>query len=110
MQEKPTCLTIRHKKATCKLNAMLLPYGFYFNKSILELGVGQEMLTIDEPPQRVLVREKTIIPIRSKMANAISLLIYDIPVEDVFKAMWANWKGDIQRDNLIFLVYETIDD
>lgn len=103
-------LTIFHKAADSKLRAMLLPYGIYRNGFVLELGVGGELLTCDEPPIRIRIREKTILPIKSKITNAICMLLYGHSIDEVFQSMLNNWSGDIQREKLLFIVYDIIKD
>lgn len=101
--------TIEHLFTECKLHAMLIPYGIYKNKWALQAQKGELLETIDEEPVTIRVVEKTIIPINSNIAQCVSMLIYKKPIEQVFSAMIRNWKHDIQRKNLIFIIYEPVE-
>lgn len=98
--------TVEHLFTDCKLNAMLIPYGYFKNKWALNLQKGDLLQTIDEPEIIIRVIEKSIVPINSSIAQSLSLLIYNKPIEKVFDAMFRNWKYDIQKKNVILIVYE----
>ena len=85
---------------------MLIPYGYFKNKWALNLQKGDLLQTIDEPEIIIRVIEKSIVPINSSIAQSLSLLIYNKPIEKVFDAMFRNWKYDIQKKNVILIVYE----
>lgn len=101
--------TIEHLFTECKLNALLIPYGMYKNKWALHVQRGELLETIDEEPVTIRVIEKTIIPINSNIAQCVSMLIYKKTIEQVFNAMFRNWKHDIQRKNIILIIYERIE-
>ena len=88
---------------------MLIPYGWYKNQWVQDAQCGDELETIDEPPVPIRIVEKTIIPINSPIAQCLSLLIYNKPIEEIFNAMFRNWKHDIQRKNVILIIYEKIE-
>lgn len=85
---------------------MLIPYGYFKNNWALNLQKGDLLQTIDEPEIIIRVIEKSIVPINSSIAQSLSLLIYNKPIEKVFDAMFRNWKYDIQKKNVILIVYE----
>lgn len=85
---------------------MLIPYGYFKNKWALDLQKGDLLQTIDEPEVVIRVVEKTVVPIYSPIAQAMSLLIYNKSIEQVFDAMFRNWKYDIQKRNVILIIYE----
>ncbi len=85
---------------------MLIPYGYFKNKWALNLQKGDLLQTIDESEIIIRVIEKSIVPINSSIAQSLSLLIYNKPIEKVFDAMFRNWKYDIQKKNVILIVYE----
>ena len=85
---------------------MLIPYGYFKNKWALNLQKGDLLQTIDEPEIIIRVIDKSIVPINSSIAQSLSLLIYNKPIEKVFDAMFRNWKYDIQKKNVILIVYE----
>jgi len=99
---------IEHLYTDCKLQAMLVPYGWYKNDWVLRLEKGAVLETINDPPILVRIVEKTVIPINSPIAQCLSLLIYNKPIEDIFNAMCRNWGHDIQRKNVILIIYEKI--
>ena len=104
----PVSRVIEHLYTDCKLHAMLVPYGWYKNNWLERAERGMELETIDEIPILVRLVEKTVIPINSPIAQCLSLLIYNKPIEEIFDAMIRNWGHDIQRKNIILIVYEPI--
>lgn len=103
-----TKLTIEHMVSDCKMQAMLIPFGYYKNCYISEMKVGDELITIDDPPCHLKVLSINIIPVNSSVTNAISMLIYGYPIESVFDAMLGNCEHAIHKNKLIFIVYEHI--
>lgn len=85
---------------------MLIPYGYFKNKWALNLQKGDLLQTIDEPAVVIRVVEKTVVPITSAIAQSLALLIYNKSIEQVFDAMFRNWKYDIQKKNVILIIYE----
>lgn len=88
---------------------MLVPYGYFKNKWVYNLQKGDYVQTIDDPEVVIRVVERTIIPIQSPIAQSLSLLIYNKSIEQVFDAMLRNWKYDIQKKNVILIIYERDD-
>ena len=101
--------TVEHLHIDCRLSAMLIPYGYFKNKWLLNLQKGDYVQTIDTPEVVIRIIEKTTIPIASPIAQSLSLLIYNKPIEEVFNAMLRNWKYDIQKKNVILIIYERDD-
>ena len=101
-----TSATIEHLISDCKMQAMLIPFGYYRNCYIAEMKIGDELITIDDPPCHLKVSSINIIPVNSPITNAISMLIYGYPIEVVFDAMLGNNEHAIHKNKLIFIVYE----
>jgi len=99
---------VEHLFTDCKLHAMLIPYGEYKNKWVSRIEKGCVLETIDEVPVHIRVLEKVTIPVNSIITQCLSLLIYNKPIEEIFDAMFRNWKHDIQRKNIILIIYERI--
>lgn len=103
-------MNIEHLYSECKLNAMLIPYGIYKNAWVERLRYGEKILTSDDPPITIRVLDKLVIPVGSTIANSMSMLIYGRPIEVIFDAMFRNFGHDIQRKNVILLIYEPLED
>ena len=95
MLESQGNLQVEHLYYECRMAAMLLPFGVYKNAWISRLKFGEEVYTMDDPPIKIRILDKLILPIKSSYTNAISMLIYGRPIEVVFKAMFSNHKYDI---------------
>lgn len=90
----------------CKLQAMLLPLGTYRNSLVAEMKAGDELITSDDPACHLKVVSVNVIKARSSMANSLSMLLYDCPIELVLEVMEKNCGASIFRDKIIFVVYE----
>lgn len=108
MLENQDNLQVEHLYYECRMAAMLLPFGVYKNAWINNLKFGEEVYTIDDPPIKIRILDKLILPIKSSYTNAISMLIYGRPIEVVFKAMFSNYKYDINLKEVILLTYERV--
>lgn len=95
---------VDHQSAMCRYRAMLIPFGMYKNSLIGELRKGDSIrTTFDLTPIECEVLEVSKIPLKSATANALSWLIYGVPIEVAFKVMKQNHKKDIQ-DRFIYLI------
>jgi hypothetical protein len=99
-------LRIEHLYSECQKCAMLVPFGLFKNAFLKEIGPGDELVTIDDPPAHLKIKHISVIPTRSTVTDSICMLIYGYPIETVLKAMRGNWAGEIYQDKLYFIVYE----
>jgi hypothetical protein len=51
---------------------------------------------------------KARIPIRSPIADALSIFMYNMPMKRVFKVMRRNWKYDINDSEVLVVVIKEI--
>jgi len=82
---------------------MLIPYGDYKNSFLHDVRPGDVLTDMDEVPIRVL--EITRVGIHSALANALSMLIYNQPIETVLAAMRANWGYEINKTDMFLIIY-----
>lgn len=101
-------LNVEHQVADCRMQAMLLPFGLYRNAYVAELKRGDEIITNDEPKCHLQVVAISVIPVRSPITDAISMLIYGAPIETLFGEMEKRHGSSIFSNKLIFIVYEHI--
>jgi hypothetical protein len=88
--------------------AMLVPFGDYKNSALYEAGIGAEIKLMDSTEARILY--KSTVMINSPIAEALSQMIYGLPMSVVYDAMAGNWKRDIFKDRVLFIVYKNMKD
>jgi hypothetical protein len=84
--------------------AMLVPFGDYKNSALYEAGIGEEIRLMDS--SIAIIAYKCVIMINSPIAEALSQMIYGLPMSTVYDAMAGNWKRDIFKDRVLFIVYK----
>jgi hypothetical protein len=99
-------LNLEHQVSDCRMQAMLIPFGLYRNAYAAELKRGDEIITNDEPKCHLQVVAVSVIPVRSPITDAISMLIYGVPIEALFDEMLKRNGSSIFSNKLIFIVYE----
>lgn len=98
-------MTLDHLSQTCRNSAMLIPYGDYKNSFLHDVRPGDVLADLDDAPIKVL--EITRVGIHSALTNALSMLIYNMPIETVFAAMRANWGYEVNKNDLFLIIYKT---
>jgi hypothetical protein len=88
--------------------AMLVPFGDYKNSALAEVGIGEMVRLMDSTVVQILY--KSVIMINSPIAEALSQMIYGLPMSVVYDAMAGNWKRDIHKDRVLFIVYKIMKD
>lgn len=101
-------MTVEHKIMDCKNGAMLIPFGLYKNSFLHDVKPGNILYTMDDPPREIVVLALTTITARGETAQALSLLLYNQPIELVLEAMRRNWRREINREELFLLVYKAL--
>lgn len=81
---------------------MLIPYGEYKNSRIAECEIGSECITLDKKPCKLIARSVILFP--SPLADSISLLLYGLRASTIFDVMVKNWRSEIYKDRLLFIV------
>ena len=99
---------VQHQVADIQYQAMLLPFGYYRNADLAEARIGAMIVTDDEPKCHLQIKTINVIPVNSPVTDAMSMLIYGLPIETVFGAMRGKYGSAIFNDKLIFIVYEHI--
>lgn len=84
--------------------AMLLPIGDFLNTRLLEAKIGDSIRFMDDKESKIVYME--VIKKNSKEAEGLALAIYGLPLNAVFNTMVRNWKSEVKKDLLIFLVVE----
>lgn len=97
-------LQIDHLPSLPILPAMLIPYGDYKNAAIVEAGIGAELRLMDK--SIAIIAYKCIIMVNSPIAEALSQMLYAVPMSVAYDAMARNWKRDIFKDRVLFIVYK----
>lgn len=100
--------SIEHMMVNPRNYLMMIPYGPRKNNEILQANIGDRFWTIDAPAKYVEIIHKVILPIKTEMANALAVFMYNIPMDRVFKGMRANWKYDINDHSVILLVVNAV--
>ena len=103
-------MRLEHLFSEPNYHMVLIPFGDYKNINILEAEIGQICETIDEPPKKVEIIAKARIPVRSPIADALSIFLYNMPMKRVFKVMKRNWKYDINDSEVLAVVIKEIKD
>lgn len=88
---------------------MMIPFGGYKNIRIYDARVGTIIQTIDEPQKHVKILAKAVIGVKTDIADALSILLYNRKMESVFKAMRRNWKHDINDEEVLILIVREVD-
>jgi len=101
-------LQIDHLPSLPILPAMLIPYGDYKNAAIVEAGIGSEIRLMDSSVVRIIY--KCVVMTNSSVAEALSQMIYGLPIVTIYDAMSRNWKRDIFKDRVLFIVYKKIEE
>lgn len=86
--------------------AMLIPFGDYKNAALSEVRIGELVRLMDKSTVQVVY--KSIVMVNSPIAEALSQMIYGLPMSVVYDAMARNWKRDIFKDRVLFIVYKII--
>ena len=102
-------MRIEHLLVNPKYFMVLLPFGDYKNINILEADIGEVCETIDDPIKYVKIISKTTIPIKSPIANALSMFLYDMPIKRSFSVMRRNWSYDIHEDEILLVILEEVE-
>jgi len=97
-------LNIDHHPSIPILPAMLIPYGDYKNAAIAEAYIGSEIRLMDSTIAKII--HKAIIMVDSPIAEALSQMLYGVPMSVAYDAMARNWKSDIFKDRVLFIVYK----
>lgn len=92
-----------------KLKGMLVPFGLYKNAWLVDVPIGAIMSTIDNPPKQVRLMSKTVISIKSPIAETLSMMLYGRSMSFIFSKMLQNWKSDIDRENIFFITVKEIE-
>jgi hypothetical protein len=87
---------------------MLIPFGDYKNSALAEAHIGEQMRLMDSTI--AIIAYKCVIMINSPIAEALSQMIYGLPMSVVYDAMARNWKRDIFKDRVLFIVYKIKED
>jgi hypothetical protein len=101
-------LHIDHLPSLPILPAMLIPYGDYKNAAIVEANIGELVQLMDKTNVQVVY--KCVIMVDSPIAEALSQMLYGVPMSVAYDAMARNWKRDIFEDRVLFIVYKIKED
>ena len=85
---------------------MLIPFGEYKNRSLLQAAPGSEAITIDGVTVKLI--SSSVISAPSQIANTLSYMLYGISIERSLDAMIRNWGYDVYNDKVLFIVVEKI--
>lgn len=88
---------------------VLIPFGDYKNINILEAEIGDVCETIDDPPKQVEIIAKTRVPVKSPIADALSMFMYNMPIKRSFEVMRRNWRYDIHDDEILMVIIKEIE-
>jgi len=101
-------MTVDHKISDCRNGAMLIPFGLYKNSFLHEMKPGNVLYTMDDPPREIVILAITTLSARGETAQALSLLLYNQPIEPVLEAMRRNWKREINGNEIFLLIYKAL--
>lgn len=87
---------------------MIIPFGDYKNASIRDAPIGQVLTTIDVPPKQVRIISKSLINVKADVTDALSMLLYRVPMKVAYEVMRRSWKYDIGEDIALLLVVEEV--
>lgn len=95
---------IEHCKAESPTRniGMLLPIGVYKNRKILDLLEGDLVEFYEE--EKGIVISVCEISIYSDFCKALSMQLYNAPIDVVIKEMKRNWYSEMNEDEVIYLV------
>lgn len=85
---------------------MLIPFGEYKNRSLMEAEVGCIGVTADGVMVRLI--SKSVVAAPSQIANAISYMLYGISIERSLSAMIRNWGYEVYDNRVLFIVVEKV--
>lgn len=100
-------LYIEHE---CRNNSgyigMLIPFGEYKNRSLMDAEVGCIGVTSDGVTVKLI--SKSVVAAPSRVANALSYMLYGISIERSLSAMIRNWGYDVYDNKVLFIVVEKV--
>lgn len=85
---------------------MIVPFGDYKNSRLVDCEIGSKCISLDK--HRGILISRVILVIPSLVANAISMMLYNMDIENSFGRMVRNWEGEVFEDRALFIVIEKI--